>query len=59
MQFSMTIILASLASGALAGCAGASGCCCYEFNSGVMWIKNGTTQAELEEAIASGAITTV
>lgn len=65
MQFSAIITLLGLASTALA-CGGASGCCCYDFNGAMqsadglttsnattLWVKNGTTQAEIDEFVAN------
>lgn len=65
MQFSDIITLLGLASTTLT-CAGASECCCYVFevtmasakststsNATTLWVKNGTTQAEIDEFVAN------
>lgn len=51
MRVSAIVVLIGLAGGALAGCAGASGCCCYDFDSAgnkVLLVKPGTSQAEID-----------
>lgn len=60
MLSSTLLTLMSIAGGALAACAGASGCCCRDFSDAWkrqdetnLWVKFGTTQAEVDEFLAN------
>lgn len=56
MQFTTLITLFSVASGAIAGCGGASGCCCHDFDSvgnNVLYVQPGTSSAEIREYLDS------
>lgn len=59
MHYSTLLTLLSVAGGALAGCAGASGCCCHEFDDAwrrdepTLWVRPGTTEKEIKEWLAN------